>query len=133
MVKPKEHRMESRNLRLDFRLFHSVKKELQTNFPCRSALMRVLIGSFAVLLITVKLAAPFLHTHQTDPVSERAGLSISHCEACEYEATQADGASVTVALPVVLFEFEIKVFRHHAPRTSSLYSSSDSRGSPKAI
>ncbi len=85
-----------------------------------------------VLIFTVKLATPFLHTHQFDESSTKF-LSISsvHCDACEYESTQAVEPGTAIILPSVFFRYESKVYQIVTVFVSAIHSSSESRGPPQ--
>ncbi len=131
IVKPKECGMESRNLHFNFLIFLAVKKESDISLARKPALLRAFIGVVTALLITVKLTTPFLHTHQFEtPSSKGVSISSAHCEACEYEATQAIEPSVAIVLPSALFNFEIKSFETESVFFNPIQSSSESRGPP---
>jgi hypothetical protein len=89
------------------------------------------IGIITVLLITVKLASPFLHTHQFEESSSRSvSISSVHCEACEYESTQAIEPGAAIILPSDNFSYESKVYHTASVFVSAPHSSSESRGPP---
>ncbi len=92
---------------------------------------RAVTALVAVLLITVNLATPFLHTHETGPASSKCStFSSQHCNACEYEATQAIDPGVAVVLPVTHFTSEIRAFETQTVFLSATHSPSESRGPP---
>jgi len=123
--------MESRNLHFNFNLFHAVRKKEKIKLESKSALLKTFIGVVAFLLITVNLATPFLHTHQFETLSFK-GLSISsaHCEACEFEATQAIDPGIAIVLHPSHFIYETKAYEVKSVFISSVHSSSESRGPP---
>ena len=95
-----------------------------------SPLLRVIVGVVAFLLIAIRLGSPFLHTHQfTD--SKHAEISaIVHCDACEYESTQAVEPDFAIVLPSAHFENETKIFEIRSVFVSVVHSSLESRGPP---
>jgi hypothetical protein len=97
----------------------------------RSPLFRGVIGIVAALFITVKLTTPFLHTHQlTESTSAEICANSVHCDACEYEATQAIEPAVGIVPPATHFAYESKVFEIQFVFVSTVHSSSESRGPP---
>ena len=90
--------------------------------------MRRLAGMVTVLLITVKLASPFLHTEDHQTVST---YSTSHCAACDYEAAQAVEPGLVVLLPVQQFSYEIKIYPVTEDVAGSNIPPSESRGPPQ--
>jgi len=108
-----------------------VKKAKNIMTMPRSPLFRVVIGIVAGLLITVKLTTPFLHTHQlTESTSKEISAVSIHCDACEYEATQAIQPGVAIVLPSSPFVNESIVFETQSVFVSTVHSSSESRGPP---
>jgi len=98
----------------------------------QSPFFRGLISIVTVLLITVKLTSPFLHTHQFSETSaEMVSISSQHCDACEYEATQAIESGTAVILPSDYFSYETKVCDAASVFVSVVHSSSESRGPPQ--
>jgi hypothetical protein len=111
--------------------FYAVQKTSNIVTMPRSPLFRVVIGVVAALLFTVKLATPFLHTHQFEGSSSKiASISSQHCDACEYEATQAIEPGIAIILPATHFAYESKVFETQSGFPNTAHSSSESRGPP---
>ena len=92
---------------------------------------RAVTALVAVLFISVNLATPFLHTHETERASSKcASFSSQHCNACEYEATQAIDPGIAVVLPVTHYTYEVRAFETQSVFLSAVHSSSESRGPP---
>ncbi|MFI5263655.1 MAG: hypothetical protein ACHQM6_03970 [Candidatus Kapaibacterium sp.] len=107
-----------------------MQKAKKTIYQPGSPLLRAISGVIALLLITVKLASPLLHTHQLSESSRSEISTTNHCDACDYEATQATESGVAVVLPVNLFKYISKAFEHESIFLSAIHSSSESRGPP---
>jgi hypothetical protein len=90
-----------------------------------------MIGIVAVLLLSARLASPFLHTHQfLNSSTAQITDASSHCNACEYEATQAIDAGPAVVLPVTDFANEYRVLYSRSVFVNAFHSTSESRGPP---
>ena len=92
-------------------------------------LFRLLAGMVLLFILGVKVASPFLHTHDNSSPN-RIIVSI-HCDACDYEATQAIEPEAAIALPSVLFYDRKKVYEIASPTVSEQISPSESRGPPQ--
>jgi hypothetical protein len=109
-----------------------VNNERNISGISKASLFRGLTGIITVLLIMVKLASPFLHTHQFEESSSKsASISSVHCVACEYESTQAVEPSDAVILPTAYFSYESKVYDVISVFVSASNSASESRGPPQ--
>ena len=123
--------MESRNLHFTFYLSYAVKKRKYISAAGKPAFLRAFIGIVTALLIMVKLISPFLHTHQIDGSSAKeVSISVSHCEACAYEAIQAIESNVAIVLPSNLLNCKIFFFEAASVFVNPIHSSSESRGPP---
>jgi hypothetical protein len=108
-----------------------VKKQNSIFSIRQSSLFRGLIGVVTALLLIVKVATPFLHTHTTLESQKQEIAGSLHCDACDYEATQAVEPDAVFQLPVNNFLSEVKVFETQSPFISESHSLSESRGPPQ--
>jgi hypothetical protein len=100
-------------------------------FLHKSAFSKVPIILFACLLLASKLASSFLHNHQTNSNPEHQVVAI-HCDACEYEATQAIEPGAAIVLPVIYSRPNELICEIASSFYSVSHSSSESRGPPQA-
>jgi hypothetical protein len=96
-----------------------------------SLFFRSLIGFAAILVITVKVASPFFHTHSVDEFSHSVVITSAHCDACDYEATQGIESGVSIILPVNEYTHEKKFFEFQSSFACESYLSCESRGPPQ--
>ena len=129
-MKPKEQAMQSRNFSALYLISHAVKNERNILSHRHKPLFRGLCGIVVLLFLTIKVASPFLHTHGASESSNKVIIAL-HCDACEYEATQATPSDITITLPVCHFLYEVKVYETASPIVGAIHSSSESRGSPE--
>lgn len=130
-MKRKQEIMHSRNFSAGFLISSAVKKTSNKQAGGKSILFQGLMGIFTALLITVKIASPFLHVHNSFESSEKILSATQHCDACEYEATQAVEPTSAISLPVADFLSIGKVVEVESPFISQSHSSSESRGPPQ--
>jgi hypothetical protein len=123
--------MRIRNFSPFFIISEAVKKAANIFSVRNSSLFRGLTVVITAFLLIVKVAAPFLHTHNSVESSKQEISASFHCDACEYEATQAIQPDPAIQLPVTDFQSELKVFETQSPFISESHLPSESRGPPK--
>jgi len=111
-------------------LFPAVQRKKNTVSGLDSLFLRTVCGVVALLLITLRLSSPFLHTHQFSESSRSELGTAIHCDACDYEATQLVEPDVAVLLPVNHFSDQLRVFTIEALFLAVFHSSLTSRGPP---
>jgi len=112
-------------------LFHPVKKAKSIADSQHPRLFRGVIGVVTFFLLIVRIASPFLHTHSIESQRTPTITASLHCDACDYEATQAVEPDIAIALPSIDFQYEVKVSEIQSPFRSQSHSSSESRGPPQ--
>ena len=95
----------------------------------KSLISKGAIGFFTLLVLAIRIASPFFHTHQFP--ADNQIVASQHCDACEYEATQAIEPDASVIVPVIFSSREEKVYELSSPVLSEIHSPSESRGPPQ--
>ncbi len=88
---------------------------------------RSLAGAFVLLVVCVRLFAPFLHSHIDPSVSS---YHANECRACELESTQATQPVVGIVLPAVPMQFCEIAYALPSVEVIRSSTTSDSRGPP---
>jgi hypothetical protein len=88
---------------------------------------RSLAGAFVLLVVCVRLFAPFLHSHIDPSVSS---YHTNECRACELESTQATQPIMGIVLPAVPMQFCEIAYALPSVEVVRSSTTSDSRGPP---